>query len=144
MARRKSDIPKAPVKPPRKDCCPICLLPPEKVMRTDGDKKKTISGCVFFAKCGSLKYDDSPKESAGLRSEIFRMYHAEICPICRKDKKLCREQKVARALRESKKDGVPRPDNLTHLASLQTCKPPDERKYTPAVPDWYVPQPKEK
>lgn len=144
MGRRKADIPRGePAPPPKKLCCPICKLPAKQIVHIAG-KKKTIPGCVFFARMQNVKFDNDPKKSARLRSRAFRDFHAVICPTCCHPADVCREKKIKsvkrdfeRDIKEGLRDNYVHDHEITRSVSVRACYPPDRSNYTVEIPDWY-------
>lgn len=90
--------------------------------------------------------DDEPDVSAAKRSDMFRRFHAAICPTCRRPLEVCRQKKIDAIMRKAKKgllgkskDGYLEPHEVTEAANKATCKKPTERNYNPVIPDWYTP-----
>jgi len=113
-----------------KEVCPICTR----------DRKS----CTFFKRVAELKFDEDPSHSGRLRSKFFRLYHADICEICKRDVAHCHEVKVAAIVREAKKAGqYMTDDRMADELKAAKCHPPSrfrgQQEYTPIMPYWWRP-----
>ena len=123
---------------PVKECCPICGLP---------HKRSGVKPfCEFYTRCEKLKYAEGEAESAKMRSEHFRRFHADICPQCFLPREVCKQKRIASYKRKIanlsraklRDDPYIEDGEMKKALEVLTCQPPDRSKYTPKIPDWYV------